>query len=118
MDYALSGEILSGPSVPAGGLAIPADLAAQLQQSRARGLAIDMSAVAAMSATEGLRLQSAAVSARRDARNTLLAETDWTQLPDSPFTAPERAAWATYRQALRDLDMNGTTWPSAPGEEA
>lgn len=34
-------------------------------------------------------------------RNAQLAATDWTQLPDAPVDA---AAWAAYRQALRDID--------------
>jgi hypothetical protein len=33
-------------------------------------------------------------------RDTELARTDWTQLADAPV---DKAAWATYRQALRDL---------------
>jgi hypothetical protein len=33
-------------------------------------------------------------------RNSELARTDWTQVADAPVNA---AAWATYRQALRDL---------------
>jgi hypothetical protein len=33
-------------------------------------------------------------------RNTELARTDWTQVADAPV---DKAAWATYRQALRDL---------------
>lgn len=33
-------------------------------------------------------------------RNKLLAESDWTQLPDAPV---DKQAWAEYRQALRDL---------------
>ena len=33
-------------------------------------------------------------------RNAQLARTDWTQVADAPVNA---AAWATYRQALRDL---------------
>ena len=33
-------------------------------------------------------------------RNAQLARTDWTQVGDAPVNA---AAWATYRQALRDL---------------
>lgn len=33
-------------------------------------------------------------------RNTELARTDWTQIADAPV---DQAAWATYRQALRDL---------------
>jgi hypothetical protein len=33
-------------------------------------------------------------------RDTELARTDWTQIADAPT---DKAAWATYRQALRDL---------------
>jgi hypothetical protein len=37
-------------------------------------------------------------------RNAKLAQSDWTQLPDSPV---DKTAWATYRQALRDLPEQG-----------
>lgn len=37
-------------------------------------------------------------------RNAELAKSDWTQLPDAPV---DQAAWATYRQALRDLPNQG-----------
>jgi hypothetical protein len=37
-------------------------------------------------------------------RNARLASSDWTQLPDAPV---DKAAWATYRQALRDLPAQG-----------
>ncbi|RVT95264.1 phage tail protein [Rhodovarius crocodyli] len=55
--------------------------------------------------------------AQRDRR---LAASDWTQIADSPLAAPERAAWATYRQALRDVpEQEGfpaaVTWPDPPG---
>jgi hypothetical protein len=41
------------------------------------------------------------------ARNQLLAQSDWTQLPDAQC---DKTAWATYRQALRDFP---TTWQPA-----
>lgn len=41
-------------------------------------------------------------------RDRLLAESDWTQLPDAPV---DRAAWAAYRQDLRDLP---STWTPSP----
>lgn len=49
-------------------------------------------------------------------RNAELARTDWTQLTDSPV---DKAAWATYRQALRDLPIQGgqaeaAVFPVAP----
>ena len=43
------------------------------------------------------------LSLLRGVRDAYLAECDWTQLPDSPLTEAERAEWATYRQALRDI---------------
>lgn len=56
----------------------------------------------------------------RSTRNTLLSNTDWTQLADIP--AEMRAVWVVYRQALRDLpslvtnplDIDGIPWPVAP----
>ncbi len=36
-------------------------------------------------------------------RNAELTSSDWTQLADS---TADKAAWATYRQALRDLPAN------------
>ena len=36
----------------------------------------------------------------RATRNSLIAECDWTQVEDSPV---DKAAWAVYRQELRDL---------------
>jgi hypothetical protein len=52
----------------------------------------------------------------RDKRNKLLAESDWTQLSDSPA---DRAAWAAYRQTLRDISAQAgfpweVTWPAKP----
>ena len=50
-------------------------------------------------------------------RNAELARTDWTQVEDSPV---DKAAWATYRQALRDLPAQGgladeAVFPTQPG---
>lgn len=54
----------------------------------------------------------------RDRRNKLLALCDWTQLADVPLTTEEKAAWATHRQALRDVttqvDPFEIIWPVAP----
>jgi hypothetical protein len=52
----------------------------------------------------------------RQSRSDRLADCDWTQVADSPV---DKAAWATYRQALRDITtQNGfpwtVTWPDAP----
>jgi hypothetical protein len=49
-------------------------------------------------------------------RNTELVRTDWTQVADAPVDA---SAWATYRQALRDLpatiNISNPVLPVPPG---
>lgn len=57
-------------------------------------------------------------SAVRADRNARLAACDWTQLSDAPLTNVQTAAWAEYRQALRDIttqaDPFDIAWPQAP----
>lgn len=36
-------------------------------------------------------------------RDILLAQSDWTQLADSPLTDAKKTEWQDYRQALRDF---------------
>jgi hypothetical protein len=69
--------------------------------------------------------QEAAYKARKDAeqsdavrrtRNQRLTESDWTQLEDS---SADKVAWATYRQALRDMSSQEgfpwiIQWPQQP----
>ena len=69
--------------------------------------------------------QEAAYKARKDAeraasirssRNDKLPDCDWTQLADSPV---DKATWAAYRQALRDISAQAgfpwtIDWPVAP----
>lgn len=54
----------------------------------------------------------------REARNVLLKNSDWTQVPDSPLSPEKKQQWAEYRQALRDLpetaDVNNIAWPQQP----
>lgn len=54
----------------------------------------------------------------REQRNDLLTSSDWTQAADAPV---DKAAWATYRQALRDItthanfpNLEEADWPVAP----
>jgi len=52
----------------------------------------------------------------RNTRNQLLSDSDWTQIADAPVNA---TAWATYRQALRDVTSQvgfpyDITWPNKP----
>jgi hypothetical protein len=56
-----------------------------------------------------------AIAVRAD-RTKRLADSDWTQVEDSPV---DKAVWATYRQALRDITSQAgfpwtITWPDAP----
>lgn len=51
--------------------------------------------------------------ARRRRRDRALRDSDWTQLPDTLDTELT-AAWADYRQQLRDLDLDGEGWPVEP----
>ena len=62
-------------------------------------------------------VDAATIVANKATRNTKLSDTDWTQLADVPLTEASKASFATYRQALRDLDMLNPTWPDAPAEE-
>ena len=50
----------------------------------------------------------------RVTRDYRLQQSDWTQIPDSPFTAAQKEAWANYRQQLRDLP---TTYSEATSLE-
>lgn len=51
-------------------------------------------------------------------RDKYLTLTDFTQLPDVPFSVEAKAQFATFRQQLRDLpnasDPTTITWPSIP----
>jgi len=54
--------------------------------------------------------------AMREQRSDKLADCDWTQVADAPV---DKAVWATYRQALRDITAQSgfpwtITWPVAP----
>lgn len=48
-------------------------------------------------------------------KRMFLQQSDWTQLPDVPLTEEQKTAWATYRQALRDLpDLPDVAFPNPP----
>lgn len=49
-----------------------------------------------------------AALSNRGQRDSLLMQSDWTQVADAPVDA---TAWATYRQALRDI-TNHVNWPN------
>lgn len=52
----------------------------------------------------------------RNHRDRLLSQSDWTQVSDAPV---DQIAWATYRQALRDVPTqenfpSSIIWPNKP----
>ena len=59
-------------------------------------------------------------------RDQELSTSDWTQVPDGPLDSTTKAAWATYREKLRDLPSNAkapfwfndSDWPLAPGQSS
>ena len=66
-------------------------------------------------------LDAAVAEGHRTTRNKLLADSDWTQMNDSPLANEAKTAWATYRQELRDLsdlaawpNLGDDDWPVAP----
>lgn len=57
-----------------------------------------------------------AATQTREQRNQLLTASDWTQIADAPV---DKAAWATYRQELRDISEQtgfpaAVVWPTQP----
>lgn len=58
---------------------------------------------------------------KRQERTQKLAVCDWTQLADADLSTELRAAWLTYRQALRDVTEQPNfpkviNWPKYPGQ--
>ena len=60
----------------------------------------------------------------RTYRDDELIASDWTQVPDGPLDSTTKAAWATYREKLRNLPADAkapywfteSDWPIAPGQ--
>jgi len=55
----------------------------------------------------------------RTQRTEKLRDCDWTQLDDTPMSNTQKADWATYRQALRDVPKQAgfpfdIEWPTQP----
>jgi hypothetical protein len=69
-----------------------------------------------MTAEEVASRNDAQAAAVRSERNEKLSASDWTQLPDAPV---DHAAWAAYRQDLRDVTAQAgfpwtINWPTQP----
>jgi len=61
-------------------------------------------------------LDATTAEGHRTTRNKLLADTDWTQMNDSPLSNENKTAWSTYRQELRDIsDLDA--WPNLTDDD-
>lgn len=78
---------------------------------------VSMVQVESLTADEIQAAKDSAMSQIRGQRNQLLKNCDWTQIADC---TADKTAWATYRQALRDLPSSITEprtfadWPHDP----
>ena len=61
-------------------------------------------------------LDATAAEGHRTTRNKLLADSDWTQVNDSPLSNEVKTAWATYRQELRGLS-DADAWPNLANDD-
>jgi len=61
-------------------------------------------------------LDARTAEGHRATRNKLLADTDWTQMNDSPLSNENKTAWATYRNELRNLP-DDDAWPNLSSED-
>lgn len=78
---------------------------------------VSMAQVESLTADEIQSAKDSAMAQIRYTRNQLLKDCDWTQIADC---TADKTAWATYRQALRDLPATITEprtfsdWPHNP----
>ena len=64
--------------------------------------------VVALTEEEVASVNNSAAAQVRSKRNTMLSNSDWTQIADS---TADKQAWAAYRQALRDISgQSGFPW--------
>ena len=61
-------------------------------------------------------LDATVAEGHRTTRNKLLADSDWTQVNDSPLSNELKTAWATYRQELRGLS-DADAWPNLADDD-
>lgn len=121
-----TGETIDRYMVPdphgaiADAVAVTADEHAALLAAQAQGKLITADATGHPVATDPPPPSTDQLAtAARTQRDALLAACDWTQGNDSPLSATDKAAWANYRQALRDVPEQAgfpatITWPSVP----
>lgn len=107
-------------TLPGDALAITAERHAEMLEAQSAGLAIVSGPNGLPVAQERPAPSSVELLAdMRRQRDDLLRATDATQVADYPISDEERAAWQSYRQALRDLpktftDPAAIEWPTPP----
>jgi hypothetical protein len=77
---------------------------------------VSLTQVVELTAEEIQSAKDSAIAQIRSQRNQLLKDCDWTQIADC---TADKTAWATYRQALRDVTQQSgfpwtITWPTQP----
>jgi hypothetical protein len=77
---------------------------------------VEQASVVELPPSEAAARQAEAAGGVRATRDMKLKASDWTQMPDAPV---DKQAWATYRQALRDVPAQAgfpfdVSWPVAP----
>ena len=77
--------------------------------------------VVALTAEQITSANERTAKGHRTTRNKLLADSDWTQMNDSPLSNEDKTAWAVYRSELRNLpddaawpNLSDEDWPVAP----
>ena len=77
--------------------------------------------VSSKTSEETTKFDEGVAEDNRRIRNDLLADSDWTQMNDSPLANDVKTQWATYRQELRDMsdldawpNIADDDWPVAP----
>ena len=63
--------------------------------------------------------QATAADLAWDRAKKMLAESDWSMLPDVPMTVGQKSGWIAYRKALREVRLqagfpNNIQWPAKP----
>ena len=69
--------------------------------------------------TDEVAQVEACSSETRKKRDSLLSESDWSQLADSPLSEAGKTIWQEYRQSLRDIPQQAefptiVQWPDQP----
>ncbi len=107
-------EDIHGEAIPKGAIKISDEVYAQWI-TNTQSLALKGGTLADV----GVAPPPASWATVRARRNRLLAQSDKTQLPDSPLASDAKLAWAEYRSLLRKLpqtytDPSVVVWPAAP----